>query len=422
MKAVGIIAEYNPFHNGHKYQIKQAKEETAADFAVIAMSGDFVQRGQPAIMDKHTRAKAALSSGADLVLELPVTAACASAEYFAAAAVELLGKTGVVDVICYGCESQNEDLMSHLVSALNEESACFSHMISGHLKKGCSYPKARQEALCEFLPEWDDEEIADFISSPNNILALEYERAIARWNQGHSHKLCGHPILRVGEGYYSTDVRAEFISATAVRQKVFRTPAPFLLYAVLGARVPYASLSSLVNAKRRSQLAGPEAFSPALFQRLLSLQETGYENFADCSPSLSGRIQNNLWQYLGFCSFATLLNSRELTYGRICRVLFHILLNITNGDYEQIKNGNGILYLRMLGFRKEASPLLSAISKKASVPLLSKVADADRILNDNAMKQFGKDLYAAELYRGIISAQCHEVLSNEYTTELVIIP
>lgn len=422
MKTAGIIAEYNPFHNGHKYQIEQIREEAGADFVVAAMSGDFVQRGAPAVMDKHTRAKSALLSGADLVLELPVTAACASAEYFAAAAVELLGKTGIVDIICYGCETENKELMDALVLALNEEADCFSHMVCDALKKGYSYPKARQEALCEFLPAWDDEEIADFLSSPNNILALEYEKAIACWNKTYSHKLCGYPVLRVGEGYYSTDVRAEFISATAIRKKAFDTPAPFLLYATLHSRMPYASLSALVNAKRRNQLADMDAFSSALFLQLLSKQETGYEEFADCSPSLSGKIQNNLWQYLGFYPFATLLNSKELTYSRVCRVLLHILLGITNEDYERIKNGEGISYLRMLGFKKQASPLLSSIHKKASVPLVSKVADAEKILDETAMKQLDKDLYAAELYRGIISAQCHEVLSNEYTTEIVIVP
>ena len=422
MKTAGIIAEYNPFHNGHKYQIEQVKEETGADFVVIAMSGDFVQRGTPAVLDKHTRTKAALLSGADLVFELPVTAACASAEYFAAAGVELLGKTGIVDVICYGCETENKELMDALVFALTEEADCFSHIISDALKRGYTYPRARQEALCEFLPAWDDEEIAGFLSSPNNILALEYEKAIACWNKTHSHKLYGHSVLRVGEGYYSTDVHAEFISATAIRKKVFDTPAPFLLYATLHSRIPYASLSALVNAKRRNQLADMDAFSSALFLRLLFLQESGYEKFADCSPSLSGKIQNELWQYLGFRPFAALLNSKELTYSRVCRVLLHILLGITDEDYKQIKTGEGISYLRMLGFKKQASSLLSAISKKASVPLVSKVADASQILDEKAMQQFGKDLYAAELYRGVISTQCNEVLSNEYTTALVIVP
>lgn len=421
MKTAGIIAEYNPFHNGHRYQMEQARELTGADYIITAMSGDFVQRGTPAILDKHTRTKAALLSGSDLVIELPVTAACASAEYFAVSGVELLGKAGA-DVICYGCETQNEELMAALVFALTEESDCFFHMVSDALKKGCNYPQARQEALCEFLYTWDREEIADFLSSPNNILALEYEKAIAGWNKTHDRKLCGCAIPRAGEGYYSTDVHAEFISATAIRHSAFAVRAPFLLYPRLWSRVPYSSLMSLVNARRRGQLADADAFSGVLYERLLSLQESGYEKFADCTPALSARIQNELWQYLGFRSFAMLLKSRDVTYTRVCRVLMHILLGITKDDYARLQGGNGILYLRILGFKKEASPLLSSVSQKAPVPLVTKVADASKILDSDALQLFKKDLYAADLYRGIISVQCNEVLANEYTTALVIIP
>lgn len=421
MKTAGIIAEYNPFHNGHRYQFEQVRKETGADYIIIAMSGDFVQRGTPAILDKHTRAKTALLSGANLVCELPVTASCASAEYFAAAGVELLGKAGV-DVICYGCESEDEELMQAITAALTEESDCFSHMVSDALKRGCSYPQARQEALCEFLVTYDNEEIEDFLSSPNNILALEYEKAILNWNKTHSHKLSRHIILRVGESYNSTNIHAEFISATAVRQAVFKNHAPFLLYPKLGSKVPYCSLSALVNARRRTQLADMDAFSGALYQKLLSLKEEGYEKFADCSPSLSARIQNELWQYLGFGPFVSLLKSKDLTYTRICRVLLHILLDITKEDYANIQRGESISYLRILGFSRESSPLLSETAKTAPVPLVTKVADAVHILDAQAIKQFEKDLRAADLYRGIISVQCHEVLSNEYNTPLVIIP
>ncbi len=147
-----------------------------------------------------------------------------------------------------------------------------------------------------------------------------------------------------------------------------------------------------------------------------------HEKFADCTPALSAKIRNELWQYLGFRSFAALLKSRDVTYTRVCRVLLHILLGITKDDYKRLQGGNGILYLRILGFKKEASPLLSAVSKKAPVPLVTKVADASKILHPNALQLFEKDLYAASLYRGVISLQCNEVLPNEYTTSPVIIP
>ena len=182
MTVTGIIAEYNPFHNGHAYQIKKAREMTKADYIVIVMSGDYVQRGTPAIIEKHLRAKMALNSGADLVLELPVRYATSSARDFARGAVAILQDLGVVDYLCFGSEHGHIDPFLEIANILNREPDCYKTVLRNELKKGSSYPAAHQKALLTAFRTLDSERSTDlsteFLSAPNNILGVEYVRAL----------------------------------------------------------------------------------------------------------------------------------------------------------------------------------------------------------------------------------------------------
>lgn len=214
MKVAGVITEYNPFHNGHKYQLEQIKRQTSADYIVVVMSGDFVQRGEPAIIDKYERTRMALLSGADLVLELPSVFATASAEFFAGGGVSVLKNTGVVDMLCYGVESVDHELTKLVAGVLKNPPSEYSTSLARLIQGGMSFPAARSRALCEYFRDTYDsasEKIDAFIASPNNILAIEYEKALMDCD------ITGFPIQRVGEGYHSTDSTSEFSSATAVR-------------------------------------------------------------------------------------------------------------------------------------------------------------------------------------------------------------
>mgnify|MGYP003375593247 FL=1 len=168
-KSVGIIAEYNPFHNGHLYQIEESGKITGAEVVIAAMSGNFVQRGMPAIADKWQRAEAAIRNGVDIVVEIPTVFACNSAHNFAKAGVEILENLGV-DFISFGSESGNIDELKEIARAMEENSEYIEEFISKNIKKGLSYPKARREALACLLGE----EKAGILDSPNNILAIEY--------------------------------------------------------------------------------------------------------------------------------------------------------------------------------------------------------------------------------------------------------
>ena len=438
MKTAGIIAEYNPFHNGHQYQIKTVRRLTGADFVIVAMSGDFLQRGVPAIADKYTRTHMALLSGADLVLELPAVWATASAEYFAAGGVQLLGKTGVVDTLCYGCETPEKELMQAIVGVLFQNASDYQALVSSGMKQGKPFPAARSQALCSLLPSFSSDAVSSFLASPNNILALEYEKAIARWNSmngTHDRVLASMPVQRVGEGYHSTKTGVTFASATAIRKALLssaenqdgqnhftdRSNGADNSDSGLSQMLPGTSAALLATLAKQHLLLDTDAFSSSLYTQLWALQSEGYTDFADCGMDLSRRIIQQLEHFLSFSQFADLLKSKNTTYTRICRALLHILLDIRQEDYATLWQPDGVPYLRVLGFRKDSSALLSAIKKEASVPLITKVADASRLLSDAAYKRLQQDISCADFYRTTAMMQAQMELPNEYRQPIVLV-
>lgn len=222
MKTAGIIAEYNPFHNGHRYQIEELRARTGADFVIIAMSGDFVQRGEPAVFDKYTRTRMALNAGADLVLELPAAFATSSAEDFAACGVALFDKLGVVDLLCFGSECGDVTALEPVARLLAKEPEGYGKLLQERLSKGDSFPKAREWAVTEWMKREINTDGADMqalLSSPNNILGIEYMKALIR--RGSS--IDPYTIQRNGQGYNDSDIDAVadgqgFASASAIRK------------------------------------------------------------------------------------------------------------------------------------------------------------------------------------------------------------
>ena len=215
MKTAGIIAEYNPFHTGHEYQINYIKEKLRTDYVVIAMSGDFVQRGTPALFSKYVRAEMALRSGADLVLELPVSISSASAELFARGGVQLLDGLGVTDILCFGSECGDTDALMELAKILAEEPEAFQDALRRNLKNGMTFPKARSMALSAVFPE--SEKYQQLLSSPNNILGIEYCKAILRENSS----ISPVSIKREGNDYHENTLSENhFPSASAIRNAI----------------------------------------------------------------------------------------------------------------------------------------------------------------------------------------------------------
>lgn len=430
MKTAGIIAEYNPFHNGHKYQIEQLRRQTGADYIVIAMSGNFVQRGTPAIMDKYARTRMALHGGADLVIELPVMWATASAEIFAEGGVTLLQQLGVADYLAFGAEVPADRLakLLEIADLLSEEPETYRIVLQQHLKKGLSFPAARCAALSSCMPEC----VSNIIDQPNNILAIEYLKALRRNPTLHPMQ----PVLisRVGDGYHDTSAKSTFASATAIRRLLLFEQPPQANARELSSLLPEESLS-IINAYRTTApLMKEDDLSQALGYRLLSLDAEEYCRYTDCDPDLARRIQSSLPEYRNFTQFCDLLKTRNMTHAHIRRSLLHILLGIRNEDYltsckYNLESADGSrictkghpAYARVLGFRKTAVPLLRTIKEHTDIPLITKLADAAALLPASAAKSLQLDIYAADLYMQLIRSNGGSAAWNEYTHGLVIL-
>lgn len=413
MKVVGIVAEYNPFHNGHQYQIDKIRKETEADYIVIAMSGNFLQRGVPALCDKFTRTEMALRCGADLVLEIPTIWATASAEYYAHAGVSLLAATGIVTHLAFGAETDDLDSLLQVSSILKNEPDVYRAVLSNSIRTGNTFPVARKNALITSLPLFPTEKLDELLDNPNNILALEYLKALPESIE---------PILikREGAGYHDTEINTNLPSASAIREVVFAHDSAVDTETLANA-MPENSYQLLETALSNNQLLHLNDFSEALGYCLLSQTERGFASYADCNQDFSNKIKNNLNKYVLFEDFIDLLKTKDMTYTRVTRCLLHILLQIKQMDYSIGRAIGYAPYLRILGFKNESSELLSCIKKSTDTPIISKAADAGKLLDYETNKFFEKDVFASNVYYQHQARKSGMPPKNEYTNQIVIL-
>ncbi|MFR8329317.1 MAG: nucleotidyltransferase family protein [Clostridium fessum] len=375
MKIVGLITEYNPFHAGHLYHMQQARELTGADYCVVLMSGSFVQRGEPAIFDKYLRTKTALLAGADLVLEIPAAFSTASAHEFAAYGVALLSAIGV-DAVVFGSECGQIEILKQAAYALNHESAEFQERLRKGLKAGLTYPQARAKALGETQAGGTRvENVEDFhantdvsnshiwssiLNSPNNILGIEYLRAA---EDLHS-PMEFYTISREGSGYHEdTLADANFPSASAIRGIIRNSLSKDKdLLDILASHLPAVTHPAYTGAVP----VFVDDFSGLLNATVLQMQATF--SIADLSPELAARLTKPPYFPLSFEERIQALKTRQLTYTRVSRALLHLVLGMREEDISRWKDEGYALYARILGFRRQSSPLLSCLHKKAASP------------------------------------------------------
>lgn len=413
MKVVGIVAEYNPFHNGHQYQINKIRKETGADYVIIAMSGNFLQRGVPALCDKFIRTEMALKCGADLVIEIPTLWATASAEYYAHAGVALLASTGVVNHLAFGAESDDLNTLLQVASVLKEEPAVYRAVLANSIRTGNAFPVARKNALITTLPLLATEKLDELLDNPNNILALEYLKALPESIQ---------PILikREGAGYHDTELNTNLPSASAIRQAIF-APESEIDFDTLANAMPKESFALLKNSLNCNQLMTTNDFSESLGYCLLSQAGNGFSAYADCNQDFSNKIKKNLNDYVLFEDFIESIKTKDMTYTRVNRCLLHILLDIKQTDYSIGRAMGYAPYLRILGFRNSSSSILSNIKRQASIPIISKAADANAMLDYATNKSFEKDIFASNLYYQHVARKSATKPKNEYTNQIVIV-
>ncbi len=434
MRVVGIIAEYNPFHSGHAYHLAKAKQETGADFAVVVMSPDFVQRGEPAVFGKYTRAKMALLNGADLVLELPVCYASGSAEYFAQGAVSTLDGLGVVDVLCFGCEGTKADgtkeecgpeearaarsgsdepagIFWKTAEVFNREPDAFSDSLRTQLARGVSFPKARELALSAWLESVGGAPLPEgFLREPNNILGIEYCRAILKFQS----RMEILPIKRAGSGYHEERLGGRFCSATALRGELLTGKRSFIRGFIPDNLAGLYESASLCP-------AAADDFLPCFLQKLLA--DGSFEDILDISDGLAGRMRSLRYRCVGktYEETAAFLSAKQLTKSHVRRAMLHLILGTGAAQTEQFRAGGPAYYAHVLGFCREASPLLHEIKLRGRLPLLTKNADAAGHLSDTGRAMLRQDFEASHLYRGIQALKYGTPFRSEYEMSPVVI-
>ena len=400
MKAVGLVTEYNPFHNGHLYHLNKAMELTGADISVAVMSGDFVQRGEPAVLDKYTRTSMALNSGVNLVVELPVNYAVSSAESFAAGALKVLDYVKA-DSIAFGSESGDIERLSKLAHILCDNEDTLYKEISKYTANGISYAAARQKVVEKLT----DKDTAALLTSSNNILAVEYLKAIIKNN----YAIKPYTVQRQGDSYNDTDIRSEYASATALRENLKADNISEYIPVKAG-----LILSSNTN------YIYPDDITEALFTRLLDIlfansydKNVFIENvmqYPDVNKEIAGRLYKSAMDMItrtvpqgaeskdnGVFSFGSLcehIKTKEVPLSRIKRALVRITLGLDKKHMEKYANEP---YIRVLGFDKKGQEYLSYIRKTVEVPLITKTADYKEMLLD--------DIHAANIYNMIVAGK-----------------
>ncbi|MGN0425135.1 MAG: nucleotidyltransferase [Acetatifactor sp.] len=411
MKVNGIIAEYNPFHNGHLYQLKQSKEATESDYTVVVMSGNFTQRGDVAFCEKHVRTQMALQNGADLVIELPAVFATSSAWEFAFGGVSILNSLGVVDTLSFGSECGDLEKLTQIAEILLEEPEEYRCILTKCLSEGMSFPVARDLSVGTLLLK-SPEETSELLSNPNNILGLEYLKALKTLHSS----ISPYTVQRIESGYHEETLGETISSATAIRKALIERNDLTLLQDQL----PKSALSLLSHSLGEEYKKLNALLSGALYQKLYWEQEQGYTAYLDVTTSLSDRIRNRLVDFQDLDSFSLLLKTKEMTLTRIRRSLLHILLNIKARDLPGIQTPKPVPYARVLGFRKDAKPLLSEIKRHSSIPFITKPADAGEQLDGDALGLFRQDIEISQFYLGLLYQVRGRKPLNEYTIPIVI--
>ena len=411
MKICGLVTEYNPFHNGHIHHMQEARRLTGCDYLVVAMSGNYVQRGTPAIIDKYERARMALDGGADLVLEIPVLFSTASAETFATAAVSLFNQLGCIDTILFGTEIGKLPILQEIAEVLNDEPRSFREYMRDALRQGMSFPAARAQAL-DFYLDGDIENLEEILESPNNILGIEYLRVL--------HKL-GSTIQPMTIHRWKTrhnDPDAEYpdvASATALREMLYTDDGGVQKI------VPYVTAYTAREFALKYGVCTPvraDDFSLILQYKLMT-EIDHLTDYLDFAPELRDRAENLLPDCYTFKEWANALNTRNFTHTRINRALLHLILGIETADFEEYIDEDFCMYARILGFRAQSAPLLSEIRRNTNLPIISKMADAKNILTPKALKLLLLDVNASNLFRSVVYNKFGTLLKDDYTAGII---
>ena len=402
---LGIVSEYNPFHNGHLMHLNYSKDLTKADFTIAVMTGNFVQRGDTSLVDKWTKTEMALKAGIDLVIELPTVYATSSAENFADGAIKILDSLGIVDYLSFGSEIGELGPIDAVASVLAKEPKDLSTLITRQLKSGLSYPKAREIALAQYFGT--SPIYTEILQNPNNILGVEYLKAIKRRR---SH-IKAFTVKRDYSDYNSNTVKKGFASATAIRtmiknKKPIHKVVPFETYELLERQ-----------AKLGKIIPDLTVFEKEIIYTLRKMTLQEIASLPDVSEGLENRIKMAVNTYNTLPAIIEAIKTKRYTQTRIQRILVHALLGITQKDINSSKRT--IPYIRILGFNKHGKRIISAIAKEN--PRLKIIVSVKKFMeasNDTALKNMlSKDIFASNVYT--LGYKSSPVANLDYTNKVI---
>ena len=387
-KVLGIIAEYNPFHNGHLHHLNLSKKITGAEYTIAILSGNFTQRGDTSIVDKWTKAQMALESGVDLVIELPTLYSVSSAENFADGAIKILDSLGIVDFISFGSECNDIEILNDISNILYHEPKEYRKILSEELKTGISYPSARQNALQKYLE--NDAKYSNVLKAPNNILGIEYLKALKK----NKSDIIPITIEREAVDYSSKFVRNNIASSTALRE-IIQNNRLELFKKVL----PTFSYNTLQDKIRDNQIVNNlSVFEKEIIYNIRKMSLDELQNIQDVSEGLENALKNAANSTNTLSDFINIVQSKRYTRTRIQRILVYILLGITKQDMEMSKKVYP--YVRILGFNINGKKLLSEIC--TINPYLDVITSVKKFTDENKNKNLKlmleKDIFATDVY------------------------
>ena len=387
-KVLGIIAEYNPFHNGHLYHLQKSLHDTGSSYSIAVISGNFTQRGSTSLVDKWTKTEIALKNGIDLVIELPLLYSISSAENFAEGAIKIFDSLKVVDYISFGSESGDISTLNTVADILYKEPREYKNILSHELGKGLSFPKARENALLMYLK--DIRKFSSVLSSPNNILGIEYLKALKK----HKSNITPVTVERFDSNYNDTSYTGNIASATAIRNIVKNGS-----FDILRKVVPESTYSILLdNAKIGHIIPDLSVFEREIIYLLRKMSIAEIAELPDVGEGLENAIKNTANSCNSIVEFLNIIKSKRYTNTRLQRILLYTLLGITKKDIALSKKLTP--YIRVLGFNDKGKYLISEISK--ANPKLEIITSVKKYMdtsnNKNSKYMLEKDIWATNVY------------------------
>lgn len=398
-KVLGIIAEYNPFHNGHLYHLDTSKKITGCDYTVAIISGNFTQRGSTSVIDKWSKTKMALQNGVDLVIELPVLYSISSSENFADGAIKILNSLEIIDYLSFGSETPDITVLDSIADILCNEPKDYKKLLATELDKGLSFPKARENALLDYIKntntfendKQDFEEYKKALSSPNNILGIEYLKALKKYNSSIK-TVC---ISRFATDYNSSDFSGSIASATAIRELIKNKD-----FNSIKTVIPENSYPVLMDCINSGHIVPDlNCFEKEIIYTLRKMNIEEISNLPDVSEGLEFSIKKAANSCNTINEFLDIVKSKRYTVTRLQRILLYALLNISKEDMQlskQIKKP----YVRILGFNDNGKKLVSEIATKH--PELKIITSVKKFIDTNSNKDlqvlFDKDVLATDVY------------------------